>query len=109
MSPRRRSPRPLSGALEAMRATWQPDSPVSRAQSAWAEVSRAWAEVAGEHGTYVLERSTVVGVRNGVLTVRCSEAVVAQTLELEAAGVIERLNARLQSEAISRLRCITGG
>lgn len=108
MSPRRRSPRPLAGALELMRERWQPDTPVGHAQSAWAQIARVWAEVAGEHGSYVLERSEVVACNGGVLTVRCSEAVVSQTLELESAQVLARLNARLSGTPLTRLRCVTG-
>lgn len=108
MSLRRRSPRPIAGALEAMRSAWQPASPLGRAQTVWDEIGRIWTEVLGEHGTYIVERTTPVSLKAGVLTVRCSESVVADTLELESARVIERLNERLEGDSVRRLRCVTG-
>ncbi|MGH2842195.1 MAG: DciA family protein [Solirubrobacteraceae bacterium] len=109
MSQRRRSPRPVTGALEQLRGAWEPESPLGRAQTAWEDVRYAWAEAIGEHGAYVVQRTELVSLRAGVLTVRCSEAVVAETLTLESAAVLERLNARLQGVPITRLRCVTAG
>jgi predicted nucleic acid-binding Zn ribbon protein len=108
MSLRRRSPRPLAGALEAMRGNWEPVSPLGRAQTAWDEIGRVWEEVIGAHGPYIVERTEVVSLNGGVLTVRCSESVVADTLELESERVLERLNGRLAGAAITRLKCVTG-
>jgi hypothetical protein len=108
MSKRRSSPRPIAGALEAMRGAWQPPSPLGRAQTAWDQIGRVWEDVIGEHGSYILERTRLVSLRGGVLTVKCSEAVVSDTLELESGRVLERLNERLGGDAITRLRCVTG-
>ncbi len=47
-------------------------------------------------------------MRLGVLTVNCAEAVVADTLTLEAELLIKRLNASLATERITRLRCVVG-
>ena len=102
----RRSPRPLAQALGAARAGWEPSSQLGRAQTAWEDLASAWSEVLGEHGPYILERTTVVGIRAGVLTVGCSEAVVADALTLESATVIERLNERLGAPSVARLRCV---
>lgn len=109
MSLRRRSPRPISGALERVRGDWQPASPLGRAQTAWDEIGRVWAEVIGAHGPYIVERTSVVSLRAGVLTVSCSESVVADTLQLESERVLESLNSRLEGDPITRLRCVTGG
>ena len=106
MTLHRRSPRPLAQALGAARAAWQPHSELGRAQTAWEDLPGAWSEVLGEHGPYILERTTLVGMRAGVLTVNCTEAVVADTLALEAVGVIERLNERLGTASVKRLRCL---
>jgi predicted nucleic acid-binding Zn ribbon protein len=108
MSRRHRSPRPIAGPLEAARSAWQPPSLLGRAQTAWDEVGRVWADVIGEHGTYILERTRLVSLKGGVLTVKCSEAVVSDTLELESGRVLERLNERLGDNPITRLRCVTG-
>lgn len=102
----RRSPRPLAQALGAARPGWEPRSELGRAQTAWEDLTSAWSEVLGEHGPYILERTTVVGIRAGVLTVGCSEAVVADALTLESATVIARLNERLGAPSVVRLRCV---
>jgi predicted nucleic acid-binding Zn ribbon protein len=107
MSPHRRSPRPIGGALDGLRGTWQPASPLGRAQSAWDDVGRVWEQVVGAHGAYIVERTRVVSLKAGVLTVSCSESVVADTLELESERVLERLNRQLEGEPIRRLRCVT--
>ncbi len=52
----------------------------------------------GAHGSYIVERTKVVSLKAGVLTVRCSESVVADTLELESERVLERLNGRLAGD-----------
>ncbi len=108
MSPRRRSPRPISGALERMRESWQPPSPLGAAQTAWDDVSRVWPEVIGAHGPYIVERTRVVSLRGGVLTVSCSESVVADMLQAESERVLERLNGQLEGDSIRRLKCVTG-
>jgi hypothetical protein len=103
---RRRAPRPISSALEGMRGAWQPDTPVARVQSTWDGLADVWPEVVGD---YVADRAEPATVMNGVLTVRCSEAVVADTLTLESQDVLQRLNERLGGEPITRIRCITTG
>ncbi|MGH2860943.1 MAG: DciA family protein [Solirubrobacteraceae bacterium] len=108
MSLHRRSPRPITASLEAMRGSWQPPSALGRAQTAWDEIGRVWAEVIGAHGPYVVARTSVVSLRAGVLTVRCSESVVADTLQLESEQVLERLNSQLEGDPITRLKCVTG-
>jgi predicted nucleic acid-binding Zn ribbon protein len=109
MSPRRRSPRPIGGALDALRGSWQPPSPLGRAQTAWDQVGRVWEEVIGAHGDYILQRTEVLSLKGGVLTVSCLESVVADTLELESERVLEGLNAQLEGEPIRRLKCVTAG
>jgi hypothetical protein len=108
MSHRRRSPRPISGALDQVRGAWQPASPLGRAQTAWDEIGRVWAEVIGAHGPYIVARTSVVSLKAGVLVVSCSESVVADTLQLESERVLERLNSQLEGDRITRLKCVTG-
>jgi hypothetical protein len=108
MSHHRRSPRPLAAPLDAIKARWQPASPLGQAQSAWDQIGRLWEEVLGTHGSYIIERTTLVSLRAGMLTVSCSESVVADTLELESGSVLKRLNERLDGDPITRLRCVTG-
>ena len=108
MTLRRRSPRPISGALNTVRGNWQPPSPLGRAQTAWDEIGRVWPEVIGAHGAYIVERTNVVSLKAGVLTVSCSESVVADTLQLESERVLAGLNSQLEGDPIPRLRCVTG-
>jgi Dna[CI] antecedent, DciA len=108
MSLHRRSPRPIAGALATMRGSWQPPSPLGRAQTAWDEIGRVWADVIGAHGPYMIERTRLVSLKAGMLTVSCSEAVVAESLQVECERVLERLNVQLEGEPILRLKCVIG-
>jgi len=91
---RRRSPRPVGHALDALTATLAPATLL-------AEVQRAWPQAAGEafapHGTPFRER-------DGDVHVACPEAVWAQELDLMSELVVERLNAALRRPAVRRLR-----
>jgi predicted nucleic acid-binding Zn ribbon protein len=89
-----------------MRGAWQPDTPVAKVQSTWDALSSVWAGVVGE---YVADRAEPSRVSNGVLTVKCTESVVADTLTLESQDVLKRLNERLSGDPITRIRCITTG
>ncbi len=109
MSHHRRSPRPLSEALANGRRQWQPDTALGRAQSAWEEIGRVWGAALGPRGAYILDRTSLVSLRAGVLTVSCSESVVADTLELESATLIARLNEQLEGDPVTRLRCVSRG
>lgn len=109
MTHRRRAPRPVAGALDSLRSSWEPHSALGRAQSAWDEVARVWEEAVGEYGSYIAERTRPVSLRSGVLTVGCTEAVVADALALESERVLQRLNERLNGEPVTRLRCVTAG
>ncbi len=101
--PRRRSPRALAQALGRLETRLQPDTPVARVQSTWSGLHDAWAAVVGE---YVAQRARPERLRAGVLTVACTEAVVADTLALEAEDVLRRLNETLGEDPITRLRCV---
>jgi hypothetical protein len=89
-----------------MRGLWQPETPVAKVQGTWDALAGVWPQVVGE---YVAARAKPVKVTGGVLTVRCSEAVVADTLNLESEDVLSRLNEHLSGDPITRLRCVTSG
>jgi hypothetical protein len=89
-----------------MRGAWQPETAVAKVQGIWDTLAEIWPEVVGG---YVAERAQPVKVTGGVLTVRCSEAVVADTLSLESEEVLSRLNEHLGGDRITRLRCVTSG
>src|SRR5436309_426073 len=93
----RRSPRPLSFALDQMRDELAPDTLLAEAQQAWPEA--VGATIAGE--------ARPTAERAGVLTISCSASVWAQELDLMGPDIIERLNARLRSGETVRLRCVS--
>jgi len=96
MSAHRRSPRPLSLALEDMSDELAPETLLAEAQRAWASVV----------GAAIATEAAPTRERRGVLTVACSAAVWAQELDLMAPVIIERLNGVLRTGQITRLRCI---
>jgi predicted nucleic acid-binding Zn ribbon protein len=92
----RRSPRPLSIALDGIRDELEPDSLLAEVQRAWpAAVGMA---IAGE--------AEPTAERGGVVTVSCSASVWAQELDLMAPAILERLNPALRSGRVTRLRCV---
>jgi predicted nucleic acid-binding Zn ribbon protein len=97
MTPSRRSPRPLSLALEQIREELSPQTLLSSAQSAWREVV----------GDAIAAQAAPTSERSGVLTVSCSASVWAQELDLMALDILERLNERLGEGKLTRLRCVS--
>ena len=96
MTSYRRSPRPLSIALDQIRDELEPDSLL-------AEVQRVWQ---GAVGMAIACEAQPSAERGGVLTVSCSASVWAQELDLMAPAILERLNSALRSGRVSRLRCV---
>ncbi len=96
MSPYRRSPRPIGLALDRVQVAWEP-------QSLLGEIQRVWREVVG---SVIATEARPTRERAGVLTVSCSASVWAQELDLMGPSIVQRLNEKLLSGAISRLRCI---
>jgi predicted nucleic acid-binding Zn ribbon protein len=91
---RRRGPRPVGHALEALTARIAPATLL-------AEVQRAWPEAAG---AAFAPHSEPWAERDGEVLVACPEAVRAQELDLMSELVVERLNAALGRPAVRRLR-----
>jgi predicted nucleic acid-binding Zn ribbon protein len=91
---RRRTPRPLSHALDALTASLAPATLL-------AEVQRAWPRAAGE--TFA-PHSEPFAERDGEVLVACPEAVRAQELDLMSELVVARLNEALGRPAVRRLR-----
>ena len=96
MSPYRRTPRPLSLALELSRADWEPQTLLGEIQAAWS----------GVVGAAIASESTPAREQGGVLTVGCSSSVWAQELELMGPSIVERLTAVLSGGSVTRLRCV---
>jgi predicted nucleic acid-binding Zn ribbon protein len=93
----RRSPRPLTFAIEQLRDELAPETVLANAQLAWREVV----------GEVISAQAQPTSERGGVLTVSCSASVWAQELDLMAPDILERLNGRLGGTRLSRLRCVS--
>lgn len=96
MTAYRRSPRPVSVALNHIRDELEPETLL-------AEVQRAWQ---GAVGTAIAGEAQPTGERGGVVTVSCSASVWAQELDLMAPAILERLNQVMRTGRVSRLRCV---
>jgi predicted nucleic acid-binding Zn ribbon protein len=90
---RRRSPRPIEFALEALADTLAPPTLLAAVQRAWPAAAGAFAHT-----------TEPVSERAGVVTVACDSAVLAAELDLMSELVIARLNAALDRDAVRRLR-----
>jgi predicted nucleic acid-binding Zn ribbon protein len=97
MTRRRRSPRTLGLALDRVRDELAP-------QTVLAEVQRVWTDAVGDA---IAGDAQPTAERGGTLTVSCSAAVWAQELDLMAPAILDRLNQRLGTGRIERLRCVT--
>jgi len=84
---RRRAPRPLAAALEAVAADLAPATTIARVQGVWAAVA----------GEVVAAEAQPESERAGVVTIACSSAVWAGELDLLRADLIERLNLALEA------------
>ena len=95
---KRRAPRPIGDAVEALQRSLAPATPL-------AEVQRVWAGAVGE---LIAREAAPVAERGGTVTVACSSATWAHELHLMAPTMIERLNEAIGRPAVRRLRCVTG-
>ena len=93
----RRSPRRLTVALDEIRDELEPDTLL-------AEVQRVWREAVG---VVIAQEAQPTSERGGVLTISCAASVWAQELDLMGPAIVGRLNQRLRSGEVSRLRCVT--
>jgi predicted nucleic acid-binding Zn ribbon protein len=91
---KRRGPRPVGIALEALTDAIVPATLL-------AEVQRAWPQAAGEAFARATEP---VAERDGVITVACDSAVWAQELDLFSERVVGALNEAIGRPAVRRLR-----
>jgi predicted nucleic acid-binding Zn ribbon protein len=96
MTAYRRSPRPLSFALDGIRDELEPETLL-------AEVQRAWKDAVG---MAIAGEAQPTGERGGVVTVSCSASVWAQELDLMAPAILERLNQMMRTGRVARLRCV---
>ena len=90
---RRKGPRPVGFALDALADALEPPTVLAAVQRVWPDVAGSFAGV-----------SEPVSERDGVLTVACDSAVRASELDLMSELVLTRLNAALGRDAVRRLK-----
>jgi len=90
---RRRTPRPISFALDALGDDLEPATLL-------AKIQRHWPQVAGSFAHTCQPRYE----REGELVVACDSSTRAQELALMSELVIERLNEALGQPAVTRLK-----
>ncbi len=93
---KRRAPRPLADAVQALTAVLAPATPLARVQGAWSEAV----------GATVAREAKPVAERGGLLTVACHSAVWAQELDLMALDVCRRVNEAVGDDVVRDLRCL---
>ena len=98
MEARSRAPRPVALSIEALSDSLAPQTTISAVQ-------RVWPDVAGD---LIAAQCEPTSERGGVVTVTCSSAVWAQELDLLSGDLIERLNAVLEGQLVTALRCQSG-
>jgi predicted nucleic acid-binding Zn ribbon protein len=96
---KRRGPRPVAGAVEALAARMAPATPL-------AEVQRVWPAAVG---AAVAAEAAPVSERGGTVTVACSSSVWAQELDLMAPELVGRINEAIGRATVAGLRCVATG
>jgi predicted nucleic acid-binding Zn ribbon protein len=91
---RRRSPRPLTEALDRLATTVAPQTPLARVQAVWSEAV----------GAAVAENAEPLRERGGVLTVYCRQSVWAQEVALMGVELTARINAALGDPLVREIR-----
>ena len=95
---RRRSPRPLGPAVDALARRLRPATTLGAVQEAWEAAV----------GPAIAGQARPIGEHEGKLTVLCSSSVWAQEVELLGPALLEALNRTLDCEGAPRvhaLRC----
>jgi len=93
---RRRSPRPLGPAVEALTASLAPATLLG-------DVQRVWE---GAVGPAIAREASPLAERDGTLTLLCSSAVWMQEIDLMGPGLVAALNAALGCERVAAVRCV---
>ncbi|HWI06755.1 MAG TPA: DUF721 domain-containing protein [Solirubrobacteraceae bacterium] len=92
---KRRAPRPLAGAVEALTQRLAPATLL-------ADVQRAWE---GAAGPVIAREARPVSERDGTVTLLCSSAVWMQEIELMGPVLVDALNEALGCARVKSIRC----
>ena len=93
---RRRAPRPIGGAIEALTQRLAP-------MTLLADVQRVWEPAAGPA---IAQAAQPVSEREGTVTVRCSSAVWMQEIDLMGPVLVDALNDALGADRVRAVRCV---
>ena len=99
---RRRAPRPLAPAVDALARRLRPATTLGAVQGAWERAV----------GPHVAREARPVAEREGTVTVVCSSSVWAQEVELLGPTLLDAINGVLLADgapAIRALRCTAAG
>jgi predicted nucleic acid-binding Zn ribbon protein len=92
----RRAPRPLAIALEALTGRLAPATLLG-------DVQRVWEQAAG---AAIAREAAPISERDGTLTLACSSAVWMQEIDLMGPDLVSRVNALLDAERVTAVRCV---
>ena len=95
---RRATPKPLGDSVRALRTEVQPQTPLAALQAVWPAAV----------GARIAAEARPVRERDGTVTVECRAATWAQELDLLHDELVERVNAELGAERVTRLRMVVG-
>jgi predicted nucleic acid-binding Zn ribbon protein len=93
---RRRAPRPLALAIEALTGRLAPATLLG-------DVQRVWEQAAGPQ---IAREAAPVSERAGTVTLACSSAVWMAEIDLMGPGLVAQLNALLGGERVTGVRCV---
>ena len=94
---RRRAPRPVASAVQALADRLAPATTLSQVQRVWEDAV----------GPAVAAEAVPTGERDGELTIACAAAVWAQELDLMGPELVAKINAAMGSDAVTSVRCVT--
>lgn len=96
---RRRAPRPLATAVEALTQRLAPATLL-------ADIQRVWPAAAG---SAVAAAARPAAEREGTITLVCESAVWMQEIDLMGPVLVDALNDALGSERVRAVRCTAAG
>jgi predicted nucleic acid-binding Zn ribbon protein len=93
---RRRAPRPLGIAIEALTTRLAPATLLG-------DVQRVWEQAAGPA---IAGEAEPVSERGGTVTLQCSSAVWMAEIDLMGPALVAQLNSALGGDRVSAVRCV---